>query len=138
MNSLNNLFADCMNGFSLTDIPFFCVQIFSAACLALLIKLFFKRSGAKTQELKQLVVFTIIMTFITILAKNSITIGLIFIGAVILIRKEPVAEKQVGLPTYLATVAGVGVGSGNVVLTAVVLLISLVFTVFTPKDGGQD
>lgn len=135
MISIKELFTDSLNGLTLGDIPFLLVQLFSSCLVAIVIRyIAVKRFGHQPSEFSFYPVYALCITFIAIIAKNSVTIGLILVAVSVLFRKQPSNSQHSVVFMFILAASSIGMGSGHVVLTAVFFLLIMFLLLFMPGN----
>jgi branched-subunit amino acid transport protein len=131
MNFVKDLLVDAMNGFSPRFIPFFIMQILSAALLAHLFQRMYNRK-LKATILERSALIATVVTILVALAKNSLIIAVLAAAAILLFTKLKDTGKSEILGLIVVNVIAIGCGSGSIVQTAIGCLVLFCVILFTP------
>ncbi|MBX7093188.1 MAG: hypothetical protein K1X56_00580 [Flavobacteriales bacterium] len=110
------LFSDLLNGFALSDVPLFLIQIASAAILGLLAGLFSKSD----EKIYSSALFSSLFAVLTALVKYSFPLSIMVLVLAVLfsVRFMRFWKDDAAFILYLASaVAGICCGAGYVILT---------------------
>lgn len=133
MISFQDLFNDSINGLEIRDLPFITLQMLCAAIAAIILRFVgIKRMKVDRSELAYLPLFAIGICFVTILAANSVTLGLIFIAVSVLFRNKREPNSTRDLLIFLNVVLSLGFGSQHVALTMILAIISGIVLFLNP------
>jgi hypothetical protein len=116
MSYLSSLFTDLLNGYSAADLPLFMLQLFMAALLGWGLSRFLKEESMETQP----VLLAVVFAFLTAIVKFSYPLGLVLVALSVLAGfrwvNKAMTERS-HLLFLLAAAAGIGCGSGSVILS---------------------
>jgi uncharacterized membrane protein len=132
---MKNILINSLNGFSAADIPMFIFQLLVAALLVRLIQLAWsKRFAIATGN--HYVLMGIVFTFMAMIAKYSVPFAILSVAVIIWMGRSENSDDTSKLLKLLVGVIGIGVGSANVVLTAVVTTLILLIIWFFPNKNN--
>jgi len=131
MNFVKDLLVDAMNGFSPRFIPFFILQILSAALMAHLFQKLYNRK-LKSEVLDWSALIATTVTILVALAKNSIVIAVLGAAVILLFTKMKDAGKSEILGLIIINLIAIGCGSGSIIQTVIGCLVLFCVILFTP------
>lgn len=118
MSYLQSLFTDLLNGYALSDLPLFLVQLFTAALLGWGLSRFMNQESSESNP----VLLAGVFAFLTAIVKFSFPLGLVLVALSVLAGFRWVNKamnERSHLLFLLAAAAGIGCGSGSVILTLI-------------------
>ena len=137
MEVLKNILVDSLNGFASKDIPFFIFQLLVAGLLSHLFQLVWNRKY-KQNALKSHALIGTGFALLTIFAKCSLPFSVMALGVIIWMSRGERKETKETIPSLVIGVLGVGVGSGNVLLTLIGLFVLVAIIWFSPSIKADE
>lgn len=137
MEILKNILIDSLNGFATKDILFLLFQLVLAALLSHITQLIWnnKNSNSKISNYAQ---YGVLITLLTVFSKYSVSIAILSFAVIFLFKDTLEIKKENGLSLFVLGFIGVGIGSGNIILSIIGLLFILIVSIFgsTKKENA--
>lgn len=133
---MKNILINSLNGFAVSDIPMFIFQLLIALFLIRLVQLVWTKKF-DIKRTSNILIIGIAFTFMAILAKYSLPFAILSLGVILWVGKKEKSSDNERLLNLIVGLIGVGVGSFNIVLTAIVTCLMLLIIWFlTNKNNG--
>lgn len=131
METLQNIFIDSLNGFSMRQIPLFLFQLLCAALGGYLFQLVFnKKWNEKLVSYGALTALAVAV--LASLAKYSLPIAVLAAAAVLLLVKGKEDKKLTTIGQFILVLIGIGCGVGSVVQTIIGAVLIMLVVLFLP------
>lgn len=131
METIQNIFVDSLNGFSLSQIPLFLFQLLCAGLGGLVLQFILnKKIGENTVKYGALIAMSVAV--LTSIAKYSLPVSVISAAAILLLFRGKENSKIETVGQLLLVLIGIGCGSGSVVPTILGCILVFATILFTP------
>jgi hypothetical protein len=131
MEAIKNLLVDCLNGFSLDQIPLFFFQLLVAGLLAHVFQLLLnKKMDEKLVENAALI--AVGMAVLAAVVKYNEPFAILGAAVILILLKGETKSKLETLALVMVLIFGVTCGIGSVVLAALGALVIYALILFTP------
>ena len=137
MDFFKNILVDSLNGFALKDISFFIFQLLIAALLSHIFQIIWQ----KKYKIKSQNSFALVGTglaLLTIFAKYSVAFSILALAVVLWMSKGEPKNNNNLIANLIIGIIGVGVGSGNVILTGIGFIVLMFIMLFTPSISNNE
>lgn len=131
METIQNIFIDSLNGFSLSQIPLFLFQLLSAALGAYIFQFILnKKTGEKTITHGAIIAAVVALT--ASIVKYSLPLSVLGAAVILLLLKGKEESRLATLGQVVVVAIGVGCGVGSIVQTVLGCIVVFGILIFVP------
>ena len=134
---LKQILTDSLNGFAAKDIPFFIFQLLVAAVLSQVFQIIWNKKY-KTDTAKSFAVMGTGFALLTVFAKYSVAFAILALAIVLWMTRGEFKPGNNTISSLIVGIIGVGVGSGNIVLTGIGFIVLVAILLFAPSTEDNE
>ena len=131
---MKNILVNSLNGFAVADLPMFIFQVLVSLLLVRLVQLIWTKRF-NVQRTNHLLIAGLAFTFLAILSKYSVPFAVLSVGVILWMGKAEQRSDNERLLYLVTGLIGVGVGSFNIVLTAIITFLMILIIWFFPNKS---